>query len=66
VYVIVDRDKCTALGICESIAPGHFEVDDSGDLVVLRDDVGPDETQTLQEAVDACPTVALRLSAERR
>jgi ferredoxin len=59
--IILDRDKCTGLGICESIAPEHFEIDDDGSLVVLRHDVRADEQDTLEEAVRACPTAALRL-----
>jgi ferredoxin len=60
--VILDRDKCTGLGICESIAPDHFEIADDGAVVLLRDDVPPDERATLEEAVRSCPTDALRLS----
>ena len=59
--VILDRDKCTGLGICESVAPDHFEIDDDGALVVLRDDVTDEERATLEDAVRQCPTGALRL-----
>jgi ferredoxin len=61
-HVTLDRDKCTGLGICESIAPDHFEIDDSGDLIVHRDGVTPDERATLEDAVRSCPTGALGLS----
>jgi ferredoxin len=61
--VILDRDKCTGLGICESVAPDHFEIDDDGELVVLRDDVTDDERATIEDAVRQCPTGALRLAA---
>jgi ferredoxin len=61
--VILDRDKCTGLGICESIAPDHFEIDDDGDLVLLRTDVSDAERVTLEDAVRSCPTGALRLAA---
>lgn len=59
--VVVDHAKCTGLGICESIAPDVFEVDDAGDLVLLREDVGDDELQLVEDAVAGCPTEALRL-----
>ena len=36
--ITVDRVKCTGLGICESLAPNVFEVDDDGDLVLLTDE----------------------------
>jgi ferredoxin len=59
--VTVDFTKCTGLGICESMAPNIFEVDDDGKLVVLKDDVTDDELQSVEEAVAGCPTEALRI-----
>lgn len=59
--VIVDFAKCTGLGICESMAPEFFEVDDSGDLVLLKEDVTDEELQSVEEAVSGCPTEALRI-----
>ncbi len=59
--VIVDFDKCTGLGICESIAPDFFEVDDSGSLVLLKEDITDDELQLIEDAVAGCPTEALRI-----
>ena len=59
--IVVDYDKCTGLGMCESLSPDHFEVNDEGDLVLLKDDVSGDERQEVEEAVAACPTEALRL-----
>lgn len=57
----VDRDKCTGLGICESLAPDYFEVDDDGDLMQLKEDVSPEHLQSVREAIDGCPTEALSL-----
>jgi ferredoxin len=59
--IVVDYDKCTGLGICESIAPDVFEVDDDGSLLILEET--PDESRRgeLQEAVDGCPTGALSI-----
>ncbi|GAB3075096.1 ferredoxin [Nocardioides zeae] len=59
--VVVDYTKCTGLGICESLAPAFFEVNDEGDLVLLKEEVGDAERQELEEAVAGCPTEALRL-----
>jgi ferredoxin len=59
--VTVDFTKCTGLGICESMAPNIFEVDDDGKLVLLKDDVTDDELQSVEEAVAGCPTEALRI-----
>lgn len=60
--VILDRSKCTGLGICESLAPEFFEVDDSGELIVLKEDIRPEELQAVEEAVAGCPTEALSIA----
>lgn len=59
--VLCDVDKCTGLGLCESIAPDFFEVQDDGSLVMLRETFDESERATLQEAVKSCPTEALSL-----
>lgn len=61
--IIVDHGKCTGLGICESLAPEHFEVNDDGDLEVLKDDVDDNEVAEVEEAIAGCPTLALRLAS---
>lgn len=59
--VIVDFVKCTGLGICESMAPEIFEVNDDGELVLLKEDITDDELRSVEEAVAGCPTEALRI-----
>jgi ferredoxin len=59
--VRVDFAKCTGLGICESMAPNIFEVNDDGKLLLLKDDITDDELQSVEEAVTGCPTEALRI-----
>jgi ferredoxin len=61
VKISVDRSKCTGLGICESLAPDVFEIDDDGDLVLKTDEVPPGQLADIEAAVDGCPTEALRL-----
>jgi ferredoxin len=61
VKVAVDFNKCTGLGICESLAPDLFEVNDEGELVLLKEDITDDELQSVEEAVAGCPTEALRI-----
>ncbi|WP_405150603.1 ferredoxin [Sphaerisporangium sp. NBC_01403] len=60
--IIVDRARCTGLGICESLAPGFFEVDDAGDLVLLADTVSGAHLEGVRQAIEGCPTEALRLA----
>jgi ferredoxin len=61
VRIAVDRVKCTGLGLCEAAAPAVFEIDDDGDLVVLAEDVQPDQLAAVRAAVQGCPTEALTL-----
>lgn len=57
----LDRNRCTGLGICESIDPELFEIDDDGRLILLRDTVEDAGRTALAEAVRACPTRALKV-----
>ena len=59
--VRVDYDKCTGLGLCESIAPEFFEVDEDGSLVLLQHEAAEGKRSELEEAIRSCPTEALRL-----
>lgn len=59
--VTVDFDKCTGLGICESLAPGFFEVNDDGELLLLKAEISDAELQEVEEAVNGCPTEALKI-----
>jgi ferredoxin len=59
----IDRDRCAVHGVCEYLAPDHFEITDDGDLAILRDDVPDERLAVLEEAVQGCPTSALRLLA---
>lgn len=59
--VTVDFDKCTGLGICESLAPDFFEVNDDGELIVLKEDISDADLQEVEEAVNGCPTEALKI-----
>jgi ferredoxin len=60
--IIVNEDRCTGVGICESIAPGFFEVGDDGALVLLRRQFGEPDRAGIKEAVRSCPTLALSIA----
>lgn len=61
--IVVDRNRCTGIGICESFAPDWFEVEDGGSLVVHDEVITPDGEAEVEEAVRACPAFALSLAA---
>lgn len=62
--IVVDWTRCTGLGICESLAPEHFEVDDDGQLQLLDENATPEQMEEVREAVAGCPTEALSLKEE--
>lgn len=59
--IVVDYDQCDGTGLCTSIAPELFELDDD-DMLQIRVP-RPDETQRglAEEAVQACPKLAIAL-----
>lgn len=60
--VLVDRDRCVGSGVCESLAPEVFELDDDGGLVVHRSEPDQGQLGTVHDAVQSCPTRALSLA----
>jgi ferredoxin len=63
--VSVDRDLCQGHGVCESEAPGVFELAKGATTVTVLDET-PDEQQRaeVEAAIRYCPTTALRISEE--
>lgn len=57
----VDRGRCTGIGICESIAPDHFELQDDGSLAILDPTVPEDAPDQVMAAVEGCPAGSLRI-----
>lgn len=53
---VVDRDLCIGCGLCPSIAPEIFEMDDEGKAITLVEET---EDAAAQEAADACPVGAI-------
>ncbi|HEY1973453.1 MAG TPA: ferredoxin [Pseudonocardia sp.] len=59
--IVVDRDRCTGLGMCEAEAPDLFEVQDDGSLKVLNACPAQDQREAAEAAVESCPTEALSI-----
>jgi ferredoxin len=57
-HVEVDLGRCTGHGICESLAPGVFEVTDEGSVIIHASESADDAV--LRQAVTQCPAAALR------
>ena len=59
--IVVDRDKCEGLGMCESMAHEFFELDDDDVMHVLEESPPESERPKVNAAVQACPALALSL-----
>ena len=60
--VIADYDRCKSHAECMRIVPEVFEVRDDGYMYILVEDIDELLRSRVDEAVDACPTQALRIA----
>jgi ferredoxin len=61
VRILVDRERCEGLGMCEAMAHELFELDDDEQLTVLDESPPESEREAVHAAVEACPVLALSL-----
>jgi ferredoxin len=59
--VSVDRDLCEANGVCASLVPEFFALDDDDYLHISDGDVPAALAGQVRLAVQSCPKTALRL-----
>lgn len=64
--IVVNRARCTGIGICESVSPDHFEVGDDGRLILVREIASDADRDEVEEAVRACPAAAALALVEER
>ena len=55
----VDRDTCIGCGICPSVCPEVFEMDDENIAIVKVDEVSADLEESAKEAEESCPVDAI-------
>jgi ferredoxin len=60
--VTVDRDLCEANGMCASLVPQTFHLDDDDYLHIAGGEVPPDVADLVRRAVLSCPKMALALT----
>jgi ferredoxin len=58
----VDQETCIGCGLCPSICPEIFFMDDAGEKAhAITDEVSADDEDSAQEARDNCPVDAIDL-----
>ena len=60
--IVVDRDRCEGLGMCEAMAHEFFEVGDEGTVTVLDENPSGEDVLDVKAAVESCPVSALSLA----
>ena len=58
--VLVDMNLCQSHGECVAVAPDVFELGDD-DVLVWKEDVPEERRAAVEEAVNACPMMAIRV-----
>lgn len=53
----IDKDKCIGCGLCPAFAASTFKMADDGKAEVFN--IAGDDEETIQIAVDSCPTQAI-------
>lgn len=55
----VDKETCIGCGLCPSIAPEVFEMDDDGKAKAITEEVPGGSEELSKEAESSCPTSAI-------
>lgn len=58
----VDKDACISCGLCPSLCPEVFEIEDDGKAGVVTDEVPGSAEDCAKEAEESCPVNAISVS----
>lgn len=54
------NENCIGCGLCAGICPDVFSMTDDG-VAVARDEILPEQKDSVQEAADSCPVSAIEV-----
>lgn len=60
--IVVDRSRCSSIGLCEATAPDLFEIGADGALHAFEGEVTEERRADLVQACENCPTQALSIT----
>lgn len=55
----VDKDTCIGCGLCPTICPQVFEMDDDGKAVAADEEISETLIDSAREAEESCPVAAI-------
>lgn len=58
----VDKDTCISCGLCPSLCPEVFEMEDDGKAGVKVNEVPENVIESAKEAEESCPVNAISVS----
>jgi ferredoxin len=64
IKIAADVRKCEGYANCVIAAPDVYDIDDDGNVVILRSTVDDSEREQVAEAVRSCPAAAIWLEDE--
>lgn len=58
----VDKDKCIGCGLCESLCPDIFKIEDDGLAVAIDEELSDSDLDCAKDAEAQCPVEAISVS----
>ncbi len=57
----IDRDACISCGLCVSVCPNVYEMDDENIAVVKVDTIDVEDEADAREGAEQCPVFAITI-----
>ncbi|NLI94215.1 MAG: ferredoxin [Erysipelotrichaceae bacterium] len=57
--VRIEKEHCTACGLCNAMAPDYFDWDDDGLMGVIQEEIAEGDEDLIESCVADCPTGAI-------